>query len=203
VALFMWRAHQQPDLVCKLAAGRHKVSLLSSLVSQRLTWSTSHRMTATIGFNAVRFQPSFATHLLLAFAELVVIERLPIRDVFPEMLGLSYKLGRHSDVFLLMPDGLGSLTVTRFSWTHSELRPWGQYLPVQCPQCGWANAWRSVNMHKDYVFECKNGSCRKGYTFSQPAHSRILLPGKRPGSCWISITVDPTPGLPHEDEDDA
>ncbi|KAG1784315.1 uncharacterized protein HD556DRAFT_1313632 [Suillus plorans] len=36
----------------------------------------------------------------------------------------SYKLGRHTDVFLLMPDNSGSLAVTKFAWTHSELRPW-------------------------------------------------------------------------------
>ncbi|KAG1852691.1 hypothetical protein F4604DRAFT_1933565 [Suillus subluteus] len=160
-----------------------------------------HRMMATIGFNAVRFQPSFATHLLLAFAELVIIEHLPIDTAFPDMLGQSYKLGRHSDVFLLMPNNSGSLAVTKFSWTHSELRPWGQYLPVQCPQCGWTNTWHSVNMHKDYIFECKNDHCRKWYVFSQPAHSRILLPGKRPGACWISVVVEPTPGIPDEDED--
>lgn len=158
-------------------------------------------MTATVGFNAARFQPNFATHLLLAFAELVIIERLPILTAFPEMLGQSYKLGRHSDVFLLMPDNIGSLAVTKYSWTHSTLRPWGQYLPIQCPQCGWTNTWRSVMMHKDYVFECKNDACRRRYAFSQPLNSRVLLPGKRPGACWISIILEPTPGLEDEDED--
>lgn len=86
---------------CLLAAGCHKVSLLLSLVSQRLTLLTSHRITATISFNAVQFQPSFAMYLLLAFAELIVIEWLPIYDVFPQMLDLFYKLGCHSDVFLM------------------------------------------------------------------------------------------------------
>ncbi|KAG2066059.1 hypothetical protein BDR04DRAFT_1121418 [Suillus decipiens] len=107
--------------------------------------------------------PSFATHLFLAFAELVIIECLPIHTVFPDMLGQSYKLGCHTDVFLLMPDNSGSLAVTKFAWMHSELCSWGQYLPVQCPQCGWSNAWCSVNMHKDYIFECKNGQCRTKY----------------------------------------
>ncbi|KAG1846292.1 hypothetical protein F4604DRAFT_1688436 [Suillus subluteus] len=161
-----------------------------------------HQMTATISFNAVHFQPGFAMHLLLAFAELVIIEQLPIHVIFPDMLGQSYKLGCHSDVFLLMPNGSDSLTITQFSWMHSELRPWGQYLLVQCPECGWANAWHSVSMHKDYVFECKNDKCRKGYTFSQPAHSRILFPGKRPDSCWISMALMPTPGIPDDDEDE-
>ncbi|KAG2117528.1 hypothetical protein BD769DRAFT_1390856 [Suillus cothurnatus] len=160
----------------------------------------NHHMTATIAFNAVRFQPSFATHLLLAFAELVLIERLSIQLVFPDMVGQSYKLGRHTDVFLLMPVAPNSLTVTKYSWTDSQLRPWGQYLPVQCPDCGWANAWEAVSKCKQYSFECKNPSCRKEYLFSQPANSRILMPGKRPGACWIAITLEPTPGIPDEDE---
>ncbi|KAG2068305.1 hypothetical protein BDR04DRAFT_1119898 [Suillus decipiens] len=103
--------HQQCNIISMLAKG-------------------SHRMMATISFNAICFQLGFAMHLLLAFAELVIIEQLPIHVVFPDMLGQSYKLGHHSDVFLLMPDGHDSLTVTKFSWTHSELCPWGQYLPV-------------------------------------------------------------------------
>ncbi|KAG2068006.1 hypothetical protein BDR04DRAFT_1158380 [Suillus decipiens] len=140
-------------------------------------------------------------HLLLAFAELVIIERLPIHTVFPDMLGQSYKLGCHTDVFLLMPDNSGSLAVTKFTSMHSELHSWGQYLPAQCPQCGWSNAWCSVNMHKDYIFECKNGQCRTKYVFSQLPHSRILLPGKRPGSCWISVVLGPTPAISDEDED--
>ncbi|KAG1732857.1 uncharacterized protein EDB91DRAFT_1251594 [Suillus paluster] len=160
----------------------------------------NHRMTATIGFNAVRFQPTFATHLLLAFAELVLIGCFAIQVAFPDMLGQSYKLGRHSNVFLMMPNSSGSLTVTQYAWTHTELRPWGQYLPVQCPQCGWINAWRSVNVGKVYHFECKNDACRKGFSFSQPANSRVLLPGKRPGSCWISIPLEPTPSTPAEDD---
>ncbi|KAG1808383.1 uncharacterized protein BJ212DRAFT_1485013 [Suillus subaureus] len=137
----------------------------------------NHHMTATIGFNTIRFQPTFTTHLLLAFAELILIERFAIQVAFPDMLGQSYKLGCHSDMFLMMLNSSGSLTITQYAWTHTELCPWGQYLPVQCPQCGWINAWRSVNVGKVYHFECKNDACRKGYSFSQPANSRVLLPG--------------------------
>ncbi|KAG2120157.1 hypothetical protein DEU56DRAFT_760917 [Suillus clintonianus] len=57
-----------------------------------------HHITATICFNAIRFQPNFAAPLLLSFAELVLTECLPIREVFPDMLMQSYKLGRHTDI---------------------------------------------------------------------------------------------------------
>ncbi|KAG1791929.1 uncharacterized protein HD556DRAFT_1309724 [Suillus plorans] len=102
----------------------------------------------------IDFQPSFATHLLLAFAELVIIECLPIHIVFPDMLGQSYKLGHHTDVFLLMPDNSGSLACYQVRLDAFPTSPLG-----------------------------------------------ILLPGKRPGSCWISVVLRPMPSVPDEDED--
>ncbi|KAG0691582.1 hypothetical protein DFH29DRAFT_884141 [Suillus ampliporus] len=52
-----------------------------------------HKLSATIAFNARHFQPSFTSHLLLAFTEQVLVERCPIRLAFGEMLGQSSKLG--------------------------------------------------------------------------------------------------------------
>ncbi|KAG1838548.1 hypothetical protein DFJ58DRAFT_733799 [Suillus subalutaceus] len=60
-----------------------------------------HGLSAAVALNAVQFQPNFAAHFLLAFSDLVLIQRLSMRDAFPDMLGQSYMLGRHSDVFLL------------------------------------------------------------------------------------------------------
>ncbi|KAG1861659.1 hypothetical protein F4604DRAFT_1929726 [Suillus subluteus] len=148
-----------------------------------------HHITATICFNAIRFQPNFAAPLLLAFAELVMTECLPIREVFPDMLMQSYKLGRHTDVFLLMTNAGPALDITRFAWTHCKERPWGHHLPLQCPQCGWANSWHSANYKKTYSFECMNSKCRKGYFFSPPKNSVILSHARKSGSCWIAVGV--------------
>ncbi|KAG2355383.1 hypothetical protein BDR07DRAFT_1381574 [Suillus spraguei] len=72
----------------------------------------AHPVTASIAFNAVRLQPSFASHLLLAFVE----------------------LGRHTDIFLMTTESKGAgLTVVKFSWAHIDHKPWGHFLPVQCP----------------------------------------------------------------------
>ncbi|KAG2355372.1 hypothetical protein BDR07DRAFT_1493291 [Suillus spraguei] len=61
----------------------------------------AHPVTASIAFNAVRLQPSFASHLLLAFVEYVLLERFSITHSFQHMLGQSYRLGRHTDIFLM------------------------------------------------------------------------------------------------------
>lgn len=149
----------------------------------------SHKLTAAVGFNAVRFQPSFTSHLLLAFAEQVLIERFSIVETFPEMLGQSYRLGRHSDVFLLTTDAQG-LKVRIFSWAHTRHCPWGHRLPLQCPDCGWPDSWISTYIDRVYHFGCRNGACKKSYTFCQPFRSRVLLPGKKRDSCWLEIEGD-------------
>ncbi|KAG1725504.1 uncharacterized protein EDB91DRAFT_1254768 [Suillus paluster] len=145
-----------------------------------------HRMSAAVAFTAPRFQPSFTSHLLLAFAEIVLLERFAIHNSFPHMLGQSFKLGRHTDIFLMTPDK-DQLTVTKYCWTHIDHRPWGHYLPLLCPSCGVGNAWRSASKSRVYTFECTNHPCRTSYTFKQPEGSRMLHPGKTGSSCWISI----------------
>jgi hypothetical protein len=147
-----------------------------------------HRITASIAFTAVRFQPNFATHLLIAFAEQVLIESYHIAHAFPHMLGQSNKLGCHTDVILLMTDTLaGNISAIKYFWTHIDYRPWGYRMPVQCPDCGCVDAWRSATKHRVYSFECSNRRCQKLYTFEQPVGSQMLMPGKTGSSSWMSI----------------
>ncbi|KAG0692553.1 hypothetical protein DFH29DRAFT_1046048 [Suillus ampliporus] len=70
-----------------------------------------HRLSAAVAFTAPRFQPGFTSHLLLAFCEIVLIERFTIGNSFQHMLGQSFKLGRHTDIFLMTSDK-HQLTVT-------------------------------------------------------------------------------------------
>ncbi|KAG1764498.1 hypothetical protein EV702DRAFT_1051327 [Suillus placidus] len=78
-----------------------------------------HKLSATIAFTARRFQPSFASHLLLAFTEQVVVEHCPIQLAFGDMLAQSYKLGRHTDVILLTTLE-ASLQISKFTWGDVE-----------------------------------------------------------------------------------
>ncbi|KAG1785443.1 uncharacterized protein HD556DRAFT_1450758 [Suillus plorans] len=117
-----------------------------------------HKLSATVAFNAARFQPSFASHLLLAFTEQVLVECCPIGLAFGDMLAQAYKLGRHTDVFLLTPL-VGSLKVSKFVWADVKFRPWGGFLPIQCPSCGWTDCWSNVlNEHKDSFVAAKGNS---------------------------------------------
>jgi hypothetical protein len=154
----------------------------------------SHKLTGTIAFNAPRFQPSFASHLLLSFTERVLVGRCPLRLAFKDMLAQACDLGRHSDVFLLTTDKEGALTCSRFAWANLEVRPWGHHLPIQCSGCGWANSWRSAyvkgSKDKSYIFECKNDSCNVSHTFSQPPGSTVLYSGRKNGGTWLDIPLE-------------
>jgi hypothetical protein len=104
------------------------------------------------------------------------------------MLGQSNKLGRHTNVILMMTDTLaGNLSATRYFWTHIDYRPWGYHMPIQCPDCGIVDAWHAATKHRVYSFECKNRRCRKLLTFEQPAGSQLLMPGKTGSSSWLAI----------------
>jgi ribosomal protein S27E len=160
-----------------------------------LSYCCSHKFTSCVAFNALRFQPSFTSHLLLAFADIVLIKRFPIEQAFPQMLGQSYKLGHHTDVFLLTTDvERDSLKVVKYSWAHIDHHPWGNFLPIQCPGCGWVNAWHSACHRRVYLFECKNDACTISYTFGPEEGMTMLVPGKGVGSCWIKIPVTALPG---------
>ncbi|KAG1732285.1 hypothetical protein EDB19DRAFT_2005506 [Suillus lakei] len=153
-----------------------------------------HKLSATIAFNARCFQPSFASHLFLAFTEHVLMERCPICSAFGEMLGQSSKLGRHTDVLLLTPLE-ATLQITKFTWGDTKFRPWGCFLPIQCPTCGCTNSWRSAyardSGNKTYLFECKNTSCDQSFTFIQPTGATMLSSGRKQGCSWMEVPMEP------------
>ncbi|KIK39220.1 hypothetical protein CY34DRAFT_89628, partial [Suillus luteus UH-Slu-Lm8-n1] len=143
---------------------------------------------SNIAFTTVQFQPNFTVHLILAFTEQVLIENYHIAHAFPHMLSQSNKLGRHTDVILMMTDALaGNLSATRYFQTHIDYRPWAYHMPIQYPDCGIVDAWRATTKHRVYSFECKNQCCRKLLTFEQLAGSQLLMPGKTGSSSWMAI----------------
>ena len=156
------------------------------------TWLLfSHKLSATFAFNAIRFQPSFASNLLLAFTDQVLVERRAFRLAVENMLGQSCKLGRHTDVLVLTVSEGGALQVFKYMWTHIDFRPWGGFLPIQCPSCGYADAWRSAYIQADkaYSFECCKDNCSQSYIFKQPQGARMLTVGKNRGSGWMEVPL--------------
>ncbi|KAG1801990.1 uncharacterized protein BJ212DRAFT_1304913 [Suillus subaureus] len=81
-----------------------------------------------------------------------------LNHTFPRMLGHSYNLGWHSNIFLFTKNS-DSLDV----------------LPSCSMPKMWVDSWTSVNQNKVYYFECKNRMCKQSFKFCQPENfTRVI-----------------------------
>lgn len=163
-----------------------------------------HAFSHAVGFTAKHFHPSLASHFLISFAQAVIVEGFSLREAFPNMLEQS-GLGMHTDVLLMTatPEDAVPLRITRYKWAHVSIRPWGNVLPLQCPQCGTPVVWERIqadSSQKYMVFRCPFTGCgrtntergrlpRKKYTCKAPEGS-TLLPGRRRNASWLEVTLD-------------
>jgi hypothetical protein len=155
-----------------------------------------------VAFTAKHFHPCLASHFLISFAQ-AIIEGFALREAFPNMLEQS-ELGMHTDVLLMTatPEDTVPLRITRYKWIHASIRPWGNVLPLQCPQCGTPVVWERIqadSSQKYIIFRCPFVGCdrtniergtlpRKKYTCKAPEGS-TLLPGRRRNASWLEIPV--------------
>ncbi|KAG2138990.1 hypothetical protein DEU56DRAFT_330613 [Suillus clintonianus] len=165
-----------------------------------------HKLPSAIAFTAKHFRPAFITRLLISFAQSVLIEVLSVREAFPGILDQS-GLGMHTEVILMTEDcePTAPLQCTRYSFAHANARPWGNELPIQCPQCGCSTSWNRIKSsasEKCIVFQCSFAGCgrvngkqggrpREKYTFTckAPQGSKIL-PGLRQNAVWLEIPLE-------------
>ncbi|KAG2145276.1 hypothetical protein DEU56DRAFT_754132 [Suillus clintonianus] len=82
--------------------------------------SSKTHLNDTYGSFAVISMLHFTCHLLLTFVE-IILKWFTIVNSFPHMLGQSFKLGCHTNIFLMTPDK-GQLTVTRARWTQKKIK---------------------------------------------------------------------------------
>ncbi|KAG2088383.1 uncharacterized protein F5147DRAFT_781021 [Suillus discolor] len=162
-----------------------------------------HTFSHAVAFTAKHFHPCLASHFLISFAQAVIVEGFALREAFPNMLDQS-GLGMHTDVLLMTatPEDTVPLRITRYKWAHTSIRPWGNVLPLQCPQCGTPVVWERIQAdfsQKYMVFRCPFVGCgrtntgrgrlsRKKYTCKAPEGSR-LLPGRKRNASWLEIDV--------------
>ncbi|KIM58291.1 hypothetical protein SCLCIDRAFT_10278 [Scleroderma citrinum Foug A] len=79
----------------------------------------------------------------------IVIHGFKFTSALEHVLKESMALGMHTGI-------MHFLLVAKYVWTHQDYQPWGQPLPMQCPQCGAVKKWKLVQ-HWDgsYSFECR------------------------------------------------
>ncbi|KAI6027074.1 hypothetical protein EDC04DRAFT_2605951 [Pisolithus marmoratus] len=143
---------------------------------------------------------------LLSLVDSTIIQGFDVSSGIKFALNDCAMLGRHSNIIVMMwrSQGenmeVGKLVVEKLVWTDKFIRPWGNYLPVQCPQCGSIQKWVCGAEGKTNSYECKYTHCGKGkgpkntsippkqYTFSIPEDAIQLPHGKKGTSSWLQFT---------------
>ncbi|KAI5984399.1 hypothetical protein F5J12DRAFT_787580 [Pisolithus orientalis] len=100
---------------------------------------------------------------------------------------------RHSNIILMLWQE--KVVVEKFIWTDKFIRPWGQQLPAQCPQCYSIQKWEAGCSGQTYSYECKNPGCGKDtqgtsqppqtYTICMSKGATKLTHGKGQTSSWL------------------
>ncbi|KAI6000229.1 hypothetical protein EDC04DRAFT_2612093 [Pisolithus marmoratus] len=108
------------------------------------------------------------------------------------MCQLLHSLPRHSNIVLIAWEEK-DLVVKKLIWTDKHIGPWGNHLPVQCPQCGTIQKWVIGSAGKTLSSECKYADCGKNmgldckslppktWSFSMPKGATQLQQGKKRG----------------------
>lgn len=158
----------------------------------------------TLGFDAANLQPINIAKLLMRLTRSVVIFGFKFTEALNKVLTKSPILGMHTGVMHLawkeLTDGAGWLEGRKYVWTHHESQPWGQKLPIQCPECGTMQKWNSIYQEdSSYKFECTYSKCgylgadRKGWRHQiivQCPEGAVMLPKCSGGKgAWMRTPI--------------
>ncbi|KAI5999916.1 hypothetical protein EDD15DRAFT_2193424 [Pisolithus albus] len=99
-------------------------------------------------FDAQHLQLASTTPYLLSLLDSIIVQGFDVSQAAKFALNDCALLGRHSNIFIFMwrSEGQGvqkveKVVVEKLIWTDKFIRPWGEHLPVQCPQCGTMQKW--------------------------------------------------------------
>ncbi|KAI6029520.1 hypothetical protein BKA83DRAFT_4123036 [Pisolithus microcarpus] len=153
-----------------------------------------------IPFDAPHLQLAATGPYLHSLLDNTIIQGYDVSSAALFALHDSAMLGRHSNIVLIFWRS-GDIVVEKLVWTDKNIRPWGNHLPVQCPQCGTMQKWVGGSANKTLSFECKYIDCGKNmgpdmmslppqsYTFTMPKGAQQLNQGNREGSSWLKSTL--------------
>src|SRR5437879_3742089 len=91
----------------------------------------------------------------------VVVHGFDFVKALEHILQESSTLGMHTAVFHFRAADPGTdVKTVRYVWMHRDYQPWGQSLPMQCPQCRTVQKWSSIQLRGGgYRFECRYSKC--------------------------------------------
>ncbi|KIK80061.1 hypothetical protein PAXRUDRAFT_65312, partial [Paxillus rubicundulus Ve08.2h10] len=165
------------------------------------------RFSSTIAFDAPRFQPFMTWPFLVRIIEATFVEGHAIEAAVPHALAYSGRLGQHTGVYIMTPCPTSLATqqvihTTKYVWSHRNHRPWGETLPLQCPQCGALKMWSPARyVSGTYIFHCRHPRCGRDavtgafvkkavtYKFKKPDNVEVLSKGKTDAWAWLRMQL--------------
>lgn len=144
-------------------------------------------------FDAERLQLVTTIPFLMSVLDSTLVQGFHVQSAVRYALNDCGMLGRHSNIILMLWQE--KVVVEKFVWTDKFIRPWGQQLPAQCPQCYSIQKWEAGCSGQTYSYECKNPGCGKDtqgtsqppqtYTICMSKGATKLTQGKGQTSSWL------------------
>ena len=149
-----------------------------------------------LAFDTARLLTITTSELLMMLTRNVIINGFKFTQTLKFLLQDMSELGRHTSIIHFTSEGM-----TQYMWTHRDIQPWGEHLPVQCFKCSIIQKWVSISQEPgSYAYECSNDHCRwvgnrkvgKQLKFVKmcPEGVAFLHKNRAHMSLWMKVSVD-------------
>ncbi|KAN0085866.1 hypothetical protein V8E55_007000, partial [Tylopilus felleus] len=148
-----------------------------------------------LAFDAPHLITVLTSELLMKLTRNVVVHQIDFVVALKYLLQDISELGKYTSILHIT-----SNAVACYSWSHRDIQPWGQHIPVQYSQCRVVQKWVGVWLESGgYSFECANSHCgwvenqKVGephkFTVLRPAGVKLLHKRKVTGSSWMKFLL--------------
>ena len=148
-----------------------------------------------LAFDAARLETSHATGLLMKLSRNMLVHQIGFAVALEHLLQDESELCMHTGVVHITPN-----VVTRYTWSHRDIQPWGKSIPTQCPTCFIVQKWTSIWLPSaTYLFKCINNMCgwngkqkvaeRYRFEVIWPEGVELLHMKKATGALWMKFVV--------------
>ena len=128
-------------------------------------------------FQTIALQAALTVPFFTAYAHKVLIEGYTFNsNHIGGILASSIYLGRHSRLIVFTRDDLekAHLTMYEYTWTHHRIRPNGDDLGRQCPDCGALHSMETKTLNNVIVAMCSNPACKYKSEHHRPKNAKMV-----------------------------
>jgi hypothetical protein len=162
-------------------------------MSNHLSYEFDH----VFAFTVWGLIPSLLSSLLIDFAQVTILENMDATTFVESLSRFSPLVTRHTSLIHIKTHKDTSGAELRvdgvvYDWMHPTVRPWGEPMRAQCPQCFSLRAWEQMKDGNNETsrFRCKGrythgSSCAYILSVAKPRGAPKVTTGK---SVWMSRT---------------